>query len=47
LDRDRERFDDALSRTEEALQMAQRSMWSEKRWLSPEIRGAFEFQGIY
>jgi CHAT domain-containing protein len=29
-----------------ALQMAQRSLWSERRWLSPELWGAFEFQGL-
>jgi CHAT domain-containing protein len=30
-----------------SLQMAQGSMWSEKRWLSPELWGAFEFQGLW
>jgi CHAT domain-containing protein len=29
-----------------ALQMAQRSMWEEKRWSSPELWSAFEFQGM-
>jgi CHAT domain-containing protein len=29
-----------------SLQMAQSSMWSERRWLSPELWGAFEFQGL-
>jgi len=30
-----------------SLQMAQASMWSEKKWLSPELWGAFEFQGLW
>ncbi len=30
-----------------SLQKAQGSMWSEKRWLSPELWGAFEFQGLW
>ena len=30
-----------------SLQMAQGSMWNEKRWLSPELWGAFEFQGLW
>jgi CHAT domain-containing protein len=29
-----------------SLQMAQSSMWNERRWLSPELWGAFEFQGL-
>jgi CHAT domain-containing protein/Tfp pilus assembly protein PilF len=29
-----------------SLQMAQSSMWRERRWLSPELWGAFEFQGL-
>jgi CHAT domain-containing protein/tetratricopeptide (TPR) repeat protein len=29
-----------------SLQLAQRSMWSESRWQSPELWGAFEFQGL-
>jgi CHAT domain-containing protein len=30
-----------------SLQMAQGAMWSEKRWISPEFWGAFEFQGLW
>jgi CHAT domain-containing protein len=29
-----------------SLRMAQESMWREKRWLSPELWGAFEFHGL-
>jgi len=30
-----------------SLQKAQSSMWSEKRWLSPELWGAFELHGVW
>jgi len=39
-------FVDGLSPSK-SLQMAQGSMWSERRWFSPELWGAFEFQGLW
>jgi CHAT domain-containing protein/tetratricopeptide (TPR) repeat protein len=38
-------FLDGLSPSK-SLQMAQTSMWRERRWLSPDLWGAFEFQGL-